>query len=39
MQKLIVNHIDKLSVSNDASSILKEINVHHPAATLIGMAA
>lgn len=39
MQKLIVNHIDKLFVSNDASTILKEINVHHPAANLINMAA
>lgn len=39
MQKLIVNHIDKIFVSNDASTILKEINVHHPAANLINMAA
>jgi T-complex protein 1 subunit theta len=39
MQKLIINHIDKLFVSNDASTILKEINVNHPAANLINMAA
>ncbi len=39
MQKLIVNHIDKLFVSNDASTILKEINVNHPAANLVNMAA
>lgn len=39
MQKLVVNHIDKLFVSNDASTILKEINVHHPAANLINMGA
>lgn len=39
MQKLIVNHIDKLFVSNDASTILREINVNHPAASLINMAA
>lgn len=39
MQKLIVNHIDKLFVSNDASTILKEINVNHPAANLINMSA
>jgi T-complex protein 1 subunit theta len=39
MQKLIVNHIDKLFVSNDASTILKEINVNHPAANLVNMSA
>jgi T-complex protein 1 subunit theta len=39
MQKLIVNHIDKLFVSNDASTILREININHPAANLINMAA
>lgn len=39
MQKLVVNHIDKLFVTNDASTILKEINVHHPAANLINMGA
>lgn len=39
MQKLIVNHIDKIFVSNDASTILQEINVHHPAANLIVLAS
>ncbi len=39
MQKLIINHIDKLFVSNDASTILREINVNHPAANLVNMAA
>ncbi len=34
-----MNHIDKLFVSNDASTILKEINVNHPAANLVNMAA
>ena len=38
MKKLIVNHIDKIFVTNDASTILSEINVHHPAANLIVMA-
>lgn len=39
MQKLVVNHIDKLFVTNDASTILWEINVNHPAANLINMSA
>ena len=39
MKKLVVNHIDKIFVTNDASTILKEIDVHHPAAKLIAMAA
>lgn len=39
MNKLVVNHIDKLFVTNDANTILQEINVHHPAANLIAMAA
>ncbi len=38
MKKLIVNHIDKIFVTNDASTILSEINVHHPAANLLVMA-
>jgi T-complex protein 1 subunit theta len=36
---LIVNHIDKIFVSNDAATILQEINVHHPAANLIVLAS
>lgn len=39
MKKLIVSHIDKIFVTNDASTILREINVHHPAANLIVMAS
>lgn len=39
MKKLVVNHIDKIFVTNDASTILKEIDVHHPAAKLVAMAA
>lgn len=39
MKKLIVNHIGKIFVSNDAATILSEINVHHPAANLIVMAS
>ena len=39
MKKLVVNHIDKLFITNDAATILKEVEVHHPAARLVAMAA
>lgn len=39
MKKLVVNHLDKIFVTNDAATILREIEVHHPAAKLIAMAA
>ena len=39
MKKLVVNHIDKLFVTNDAATILREVEVHHPAARLIALAA
>lgn len=39
MNKLVVNHIDKLFVTNDANTILSEINVHHPAANLMVLAS
>ena len=39
MKKLIVNHIDKLFVTSDAATILREIEVNHPAAKMISMAA
>ena len=39
MKKLVVNHIDKLFVTNDAATILREVEVHHPAARLVALAA
>lgn len=39
MKKMIVNHIDKIYVTNDASTILKEAEVNHPAAKMLAMAA
>ena len=39
MKKLIVNHIDKMFITNDVSTMLKEIDVNHPAAKLLVMAA
>lgn len=39
MNKLIVNNLNKLFVTNDAGTILREVEVEHPAARLILMAS
>lgn len=39
MSKLVVNHIDKLFITNNTHTILQEINVHHPAANLLVLAS
>lgn len=38
MNKMVINHIEKLFVTNDAATILKELDVQHPAAKIIIMA-
>lgn len=35
MNKIVINHIDKLFVTNDAATIIRELEVEHPAAKLI----
>ncbi|EOR00326.1 putative T-complex protein 1 subunit theta [Wallemia ichthyophaga EXF-994] len=37
--KLIINHLDRLFVTNDAATIVEELEVVHPAAKLIVMAS
>ena len=37
--KMVINHLDKLFVTSDAATIIKESDVHHPAAKMIAMAA
>ena len=37
--KLIVNHLEKLYVTSDCNTILRELEVEHPAAKLLQMAA
>ena len=37
--KLIVNHLGKLFVTSDAATIIREIEVVHPAAKLLVMAS
>jgi T-complex protein 1 subunit theta len=39
MKKMVVNHIDKIFVTGDSSTILRESEINHPAAKLIAMAA
>jgi T-complex protein 1 subunit theta len=38
MDKMVINHLEKLFVTNDAATILKELEVQHPAAKLLVMA-
>ncbi|WKY06351.1 hypothetical protein Q1695_006504 [Nippostrongylus brasiliensis] len=39
MNKMVINHIEKLFVTNDAATILKELEIQHPAAKIIIMAS
>lgn len=38
MNKMVINHLEKLFVTNDAATIIKELDVEHPAAKIIVMA-
>ncbi|PVD28055.1 hypothetical protein C0Q70_10636 [Pomacea canaliculata] len=37
--KMVINHLEKLFVTNDAATILRELEVEHPAAKMLVMAA
>ncbi|KAI3946741.1 hypothetical protein MKW98_003304 [Papaver atlanticum] len=39
MNKMVIDHRDKLFVTNDAATILNELEVQHPAAKLLVLAA
>jgi len=39
MNKMVINHLDKLFVTSDAATIIRETEVHHPAAKMIAVAA
>eukprot|EP01134_Creolimax_fragrantissima_P003683 CFRG3683T1 len=39
MNKMIINHLEKLFVTNDAATIIRELEVEHPAAKLLVYAA
>ena len=36
---MVINHLEKLFVTNDASTIMSELEVEHPAAKLLVLAA
>ncbi|RNA28639.1 T-complex 1 subunit theta isoform X2 [Brachionus plicatilis] len=39
MNKMVINHIEKLFVTNDAATMMREVEVQHPAAKLVLMAS
>lgn len=39
MNKMVINHLEKLSVTHDAATIMQELDVIHPAAKMVVMAA
>ncbi|KAG7551076.1 TCP-1-like chaperonin intermediate domain superfamily [Arabidopsis thaliana x Arabidopsis arenosa] len=39
MNKMVINHLDKLFVTNDAATIVNELEVQHPAAKILVLAA
>ena len=36
---MVINHLDKIFVTSDAATIMQELEVQHPAAKMIVMAA
>ncbi|KAJ7971879.1 T-complex protein 1 subunit theta [Quillaja saponaria] len=38
MNKMVINHLDKLFVTNDAATIINELEVQHPAAKILVLA-
>lgn len=39
MNKLVVNHLSKIIVSSDCATLIKELEVQHPAAKMLALAA
>jgi T-complex protein 1 subunit theta len=39
MNKLVVNHLEKIFVTSDCATILRELEVQHPAAKMLVMAS
>ncbi|KAI3948723.1 hypothetical protein MKW92_047023, partial [Papaver armeniacum] len=38
MNKMVMDHLDKLFVTNDAATVVNELEVQHPAAKLLVLA-
>jgi T-complex protein 1 subunit theta len=39
MNKMVINHLERLFVTSDASTVITELEVNHPAARLLVHAA
>jgi T-complex protein 1 subunit theta len=39
MNKMVINHLEKLFITNDSATIVNELEVQHPAAKLLVMAS
>lgn len=39
LNKMVINHLDKLFVTSDAATILEQLEVNHPAAKILAMGA
>merc|ERR1719499_1916184 len=39
MNKIVINHIEQVSVTSDAGTIVEELSVEHPAANVVVQAA
>ena len=39
MNKIVVTHLDKVYITSDAATLMEEMEVHHPAAKMLSMAA
>jgi T-complex protein 1 subunit theta len=39
MKKMVINHLDKIFVTSDAATIMRELEVAHPAAKMVVMAS
>jgi T-complex protein 1 subunit theta len=39
MNKMVINYLEKLFVTSDAATIMRETDIHHPAAKMIAQAA
>ena len=39
MNKMVINHLEKLFVTNDSATIVQELEVQHPAAKMLVLAS
>lgn len=39
MKKMVINHLEKVFVTSDAATVMKELEISHPAAAMVVMAS